>query len=41
VGNWLCKGLHVMEGRLEERIEVMRRSGRRGAQLVDDQNETR
>jgi len=26
-----------MEGGLEERIEVMRRRGRRGTQLVDDQ----
>jgi len=41
VEDWLCKRLHVMEGRLEERIEVTRRRGRRGTQLVYDQNETR
>jgi len=30
---------HVTEERLEGRLEVTRRRGRRGTQLLDDQNE--
>ena len=36
-----CLQKHVFEGSIDEKIEVMRRRGRRGKQLLDDLNEKR
>jgi hypothetical protein len=38
-GNYLLK--HVIEGKIEERIEVTGRGGRRRKQLLDDLKENR
>jgi hypothetical protein len=44
IGHILCSNcllIHVIEGKLEERVEMTRRRGRRRKQLLDDLKEKR